>query len=68
MNVMNSMLSVSQKKRVYGSSSGSSGKKTLQRPEQKLVELIEDLVSKFFMAGELFVLTCPNTFVTAKAC
>lgn len=38
------------------------------RPEQKLVESIMYLVSKFCKAGEVVLNTYAGTLVTAKAC
>lgn len=42
---------------------GSSGKKIMLRPEEKIVTWMIDVVPKFFKAGELVLTTCAGTVV-----
>lgn len=55
-------------KQTFSESTDGFGKKRLLRSEQKLAELMEDLVSKFSYAGELELNICAVTFAAAKVC
>lgn len=54
--------------RLFNAAPGSSGNKVLLRPEQKSIDWMMDLVSKFTKPGELVVDNCTGTSATAKPC
>lgn len=59
--------SISPEERLFSESPGCLEKRLLLRPEQRSVEWMMDLVSKFCKAGGPVLATCASTSATAKA-
>lgn len=63
---MNNVPLISSEGRVFSTSSGRLGMKKMLRINQRSVEWIMDLVSKFFQVIELVLYSCASTFSNGK--